>query len=411
MGGYAARDKAAVGTLDDLEANVLWLRDPCGREVVWVSLDVLAINEAVRDRLVRAVSHSTGVAGSQVIVAASHTHSGPAGWHGEIHPVLPTELDWEACERLVAAVGAATAALVDRLAPARLTWHEEEVDGVGSNRHDVIGPHDRSVGVLSVRSLAGSEPVAILFDHACHPTVLGPENLRWSADWVGAARARIRSELASPAGGPLPVVFLQGSAGDVSPRFHRRSRDSSEVERLGTIVGDAVVRASRELGCEVTPPRVQVRRTTVELPARNLDEQESTLTPRAIVGAGASGEGRTLSPESTTRLRTSVQEGQNSRTAMLTIDLPTVRQLPVSLVDVGDRHWLHLAVELSATLGAQISAGNPNLRVVGYSDAYCGYVADNASHIAGDYEALASFFDAKTSARLVAFCRSYVESS
>jgi len=410
MGGYAARDKAAVGVLDDLEASVLWLQGGHGGDVMWISLDVLAINNLVRKGLVHAVSQATGVAGWQVVVAASHTHSGPAGWHGEIHPVLPTEVDREACELLAATVGGAAASLVGKLAPVRLSWNQDDVDGVGSNRHDAAGPHDRSVGVLSVRDL-DARPVAVLYDHACHPTVLGPENLRWSSDWVGAARARIRSELAYPQGDPLPVIFLQGSAGDVSARFHRHSRDQTEVERLGSIVGDAVVRAWRKPASEVAPSFVHVRRTTVELPARGVDEPSSRLPSEVLVGAGAIPVADYMAADAVDRLRTSMQEGQNSRAAMLAIGLPAVRHLPISLVEVGDRRWLNLPVEMCAALGSQISAGKPALRVIGYTDAYCGYVADSASHLAGHYEALTSFFDASTSERFVATCRDYVESS
>lgn len=408
MGGYAARAQAAVGTLDDLEANVLWLQDTHGDDVIWISLDVLAINDAVRADLVRAVSQSTGVAGVKIVVVASHTHSGPAGWHGEIHPVLPTELDLEACERLIAAVGCATAPLACRLAPVHLTWHEGDVDGVGSNRHDVAGPHDRSVGVLAVRRLSDAGQVAVLFDHACHPTVLGPENLRWSADWVGAARARIRSDLARPTNDPLPVIFLQGSAGDISPRFHRRNRNLAEVKRLGSIVGDAVVRALREPGRDVAPSIVLVRRTTIDLPARGVDGPESPLPSGTVIGAGTVPVQDFMSTDAAERLRTSMLEGRKSRAAMLTLDLPALRTLPVSLVEVGNRRWLHLALEVCATLGAEISAGDPSLRVIGYSDSYGGYVADAASHLTGHYEALASFFDASSSEYLVTFCRDYV---
>jgi hypothetical protein len=118
-----------------------------------------------------------------------------------------------------------------------------------------------------------------------------------------------------------------------------------------------------------------------------------------------------MTSEAAERLRTSKQEGRDSRAAMLTLDLPAVRQLPISLVEVGNCRWLHLSVELCAAVGAQVSAGDPTLRVVGYSDAYDGYVADAANHLAGRYEALASFFDASSSEHLVTFCRDYVESS
>lgn len=413
LGGYAAREGSpAVGRLDDLEANLLWLNDGQGGDVLWVSIDVLAIETTVRDRIATQVGQTLGIDPSAVIVAASHTHSAPAGWHGEIHPVLPTELDDDACDDLVEAIGGAAHLLRASLAPVSLEWGESDVSGVGSNRHEPDGPCDRSVGVVTVRSQDGSRPVrAVLFDHACHPTVLGADNLRWSADWVGAARASIRAEVEASwqdhddDGRSLPVVFLQGSAGDISPRFHRRGRDPEEVRRLGDIVGRQVlhvVGAARPFG---PSPRISVRRTVLELPLRPLGTRP---TARAIEEAPSL---QHMSGDGHRRLEQSRHEGQAAIAALLARALPETRRLPISLVSVGDRRWLHLPVELCASFGLRIVERDPDLRVVGYADAYCGYVADAPSHAAGHYEAMSSFFDAETSERFVEFCLSYVSSS
>jgi hypothetical protein len=73
--------------------------------------------------------------------------------------------------------------------------------------------------------------------------------------------------------------------------------------------------------------------------------------------------------------------------------------MSVSIVSVDDTAWVHLPLELYASLGLQIKAESPfpNTRVIGYTDGYFGYMADRQAHAEGTYEALSSLFDADTS--------------
>lgn len=401
MGGYAARDGVATSTLDDLEANLLYLRDEHGVAVAWVSIDVLAIARPVRELLSRVVSEVVGIPRENVIVVATHTHSGPRGWHGEIHPVLPGELDPAACAELSVAVREAATGLARALAPARISWRVGSVHGAGGNRHEPEGPHDNSTGVLVVYPIDGEDPLALLYDYACHPTVLGPEHMGWSADWVGGARDWIRSEF--PDAVDLPVVFLQGCAGDVSPRFYRRGRNVAETERLGGIVGAAVAASALE-ATPIANQELSMERRVVELPVRSVSSDSPDGQGLALTHVGKS-------PDVAVRLDDAREEATISYAALASADLPTTLELPVSFVSVGPISWLHLPVELSAEYGMSIRRNAAHLRVVGYADDYCGYVVDPKSHRNRTYEAQASFLDASTSESFVAWCRDYVARS
>lgn len=385
MGGYADRLGDSVGTADDLEVNLLTLGRGGPAEIVWVSIDSLAITGPLRQSLVEAVSAVLGVEPGVILCCASHTHSAPAGWVGAIHPVLPAEVDPVLLDRLSEAVRQVE--LVQY--PVSLHVAETTIDGVGSNRHQLDGPHDRSAAVLTVRHEHSGAVLAVMYDFACHPTVLGPDNLSWSADWVGGARRRIRDRL----GDRLPVLFQQGSAGDVSPRFHRRARNLPEVDRLGMIVGDRVVAAALQPGVGIEPGTLRLDHTTVVLPGRDREVMPSTHPRRAIAHE---------------RLAASLREGERAGQALALAGSPTEWELPISRVWLGERVWLHLPVELFSSYGLELRSKDSRLRVVGYTDAYAGYLADADAFEKGEYEALSSFFDLPTGRRLVDVCGDYV---
>ena len=76
--------------------------------------------------------------------------------------------------------------------------------------------------------------------------------------------------------------------------------------------------------------------------------------------------------------------------------IPSSLDLPIAVVAVGDAAWVHLPVELFASFGLAIRERSPFpwTRVIGYTNGYYGYVADEAAHRDGVYEASASRFDA-----------------
>jgi hypothetical protein len=399
LDGYAARTGLSTGTADPLHATLIWLSTADDPGVLWLTLDAIAAGSALSSELAEAAGAAAGIPPSQVVVSASHTHSGPSGWTGEIHPVIPAERE---CDLVDSLVGAVRAARLERQ-PVTASWHSIEVVGVGTNRHRKNGPHDNTAGILALHGASGSLE-AVLLDFACHPTTYGPENLQYSADWPGAARAALA---------PAVVGFLQGAAGDVSPRFTRQGRGAAEVTRLGGLLAARVREALASPGLELPRSAPTIRRTTLTLPVRSVppvDESEklaSVVESRVDAESRSNGAGDPSGRISQTRL-----EGARGQALMAAASLPPSLDLNISTVTMGDVCWINLPVELFAVHGAclQSDSTHPVTRVVGYTDGYYGYVVDPSAAEAGTYEALITFFDQPTTHQLITQTAAFVNS-
>jgi hypothetical protein len=278
-----------------------------------------------------------------------------------------------------------------------------QAPAAGGNRNDPAGPHDSSVGILGLVD-AGGRLLAAVMDYASHGTVLGHANLAWSADWPGAARRALTAALTgtAPFGTSSPhqkprrpvIAYLQGAAGDASPRFVRRGQDVGEVERLGGLV------AAGALGglLTATPqpaagPLVVLERTvtipTRELPASEVLDQRVADTERAWQAARAAS---VRAAEE--RIQRTRHEGALVLRTLAAVGLPPSMDAEITIVALGDGAWVHMPVELFASLGLAIRHASPFewTRVIGYTNDYLGYVADEQAHRDGVYEALASNF-------------------
>ncbi|HET7140870.1 MAG TPA: hypothetical protein VFJ03_00145 [Candidatus Limnocylindria bacterium] len=405
LGGYVLREgAAATGTHDPLEANLVLIRGRSGGgEVLWVTLDALAVDGELAASVADAVASAAGCPRNAVLVCASHTHSSAAGWMASSSPALPDTRDDALRQRLLEQLADAAAQLADRLEPAWPAFGEGQAPAAGSNRNDPAGPHDPSVGAFGLVDEQGRLLAAVI-DYACHATVLGHANLRWSADWPGAARRALAGALETTAPFAVPgtqpglrapvVAFLQGAAGDASPRFVRRDQGFGEVDRLGGLVAAGALAGLLTATPEPTGAPIVVMRRDVVVPTRELPNSDTLRdqldqTERAWQAARAS-----RAPAAEERIARTRYEGAMVLQALAAAGLPPVLEAPVRVVAIGEGAWVHLPTELFASLGLAIREASPFgwTRVVGYTDAYLGYVADSPAHRAGVYEALASSF-------------------
>ncbi|HEX6443993.1 MAG TPA: hypothetical protein VF053_02815 [Streptosporangiales bacterium] len=407
LGGYLSRhDAVSTGTHDPLTATLVHVcDDAAGPGVLWVALDALGIAAATAEPIRSRIAAAAGVPADTVLVCSSHTHSGPDAWLPRRQSFTSVPPDGQLVTGLVDRLAAAAGELGARRRPVTASWGVAPDVGVGTNRNDPAGPHDDTAGVLTLRAADG-ETVAVLVDYACHPTVLNHDNLRYSADFPGAARtvaAAGLSALAGPDTRPPAVAFLQGAAGDASPRFTRRGQSFAEAARLGGILGAAAVRgalAGEEVAVLGGVP--VLHRAAVELPVRSLPAPEELRARlERTEAAWRQLAGRPGAPE--TRIARSRYEGAMLLARLHEADLPPTMRLPIAVAAFGDVAWAHVPVELFASLGQAIVKASPYpcTRVVGYTDDYLGYVADAAAHEAQTYEANSSFFDAAAGAALV----------
>lgn len=260
--GYGDRTHGNLGVHDDLTATALVLDDGTTRLAI-VTLDILAINEFIVDRVQNRLSPT------QVLLCCSHTHSGPIGYAGRRSPRRDRTYIDSLVEHIVAAVQEAQAVL----APVRLEYSRSEAE-VGINRRqkmpdghfeigrNPLGPRDRSLQVVSVftQGKSGSR-IATLVNYACHGTVLGPDNLLVSADWIGAMRLNLEARL-----GGL-VLFLQGAAANINPDMYwEDARAFEKVNEQGSLVAEAVLSALGSGGEKLAGSPLEMERLTAWLP-------------------------------------------------------------------------------------------------------------------------------------------------
>ena len=236
--GYGDRSKGNIGVHDDLTATALVIDDGRTRIAI-VAIDMLTINEFVVDRV------RQSLAPTEALLCCSHTHSGPIAFADEKSPRRNQEYIHALVKNIVSAVREAES----NLQPAWLEYSSGEAN-VGINRRERMpdgrmeigrnpaGPRDKSIQVISV--LCENGRLATVINYACHGTVLGPDNLLVSADWIGVMRNKVENEL-----GGL-VLFLQGAAANINPDMYwEDSRAFEKVTEQGQGVADAVLAAIR----------------------------------------------------------------------------------------------------------------------------------------------------------------------
>lgn len=275
--GYGARgDNVSTGIHDPLLAKAIVLSDGSMKLAV-VTLDLGSMPAENTNNIRHAVKQQTGI--EHVLLVVSHTHSSPvftADFPTKEQPYVP-----QMEQQVIAAVVEANS----RLQPATIGsgWgHVEE----GHNRRQInddgsvtmlwgnrdrhpTSPVDYSLGVIAVNAADGS-PIATLVNYACHPVVLGPENLLISADWPGAMMAFLEDRVGGQA------MFLQGAAGDINPFWDKTAPEDGafeQVEKMGEAVAAEAQRVRGQIQSWDEEPSLSVNQQRFELELRwKLDE-------------------------------------------------------------------------------------------------------------------------------------------
>jgi hypothetical protein len=269
LAGFGARKEGARGVHDDLYARALVLEES-REQIGLVACDLCAVDApfvaGVRSRVERA----TGIPPDRLMVAATHTHAAPATFPLYSLPPDPAWVDY-----LAAQVARTVAEAAGNLVPATLALGLGREDTVAKNRRQPDGPVDPTVTVLRA-DRAGAPPV-LLLHYACHPTVLGPDNLLVSRDYVGFMVDAVERATGGWA------MFVNGACGDINVG-HSADRSAlglpipgrtfERAEALGLRLAVEAIRASRDArpvgepgGSELL--RLAAGRRMLEVPLRH----------------------------------------------------------------------------------------------------------------------------------------------
>lgn len=204
MDGYIDRSSPSKGIHDRLYSRVLVLRMG-GKTAAIVSCDLCWLGSTTVSE-VRRKARAAGA--DEVLVAATHTHSGPA-----VADLIagPTTLGTDYILSLPDLIAGAIESASERLQPVTAEVKVGDA-GLSVNRRLSSLPVDPAVVTLTFKD-DGGRPVAGVVNYSCHPTVLGPTNRKISADYPG----RVAELIEESHGGGFVSLFLNGACGDVNP--------------------------------------------------------------------------------------------------------------------------------------------------------------------------------------------------
>lgn len=397
-GYYSAR--GAEGTHDSLHAKAL-VFEKDGTRAALVALDLIGTTRGLVEETRKLVEQQTGIPGTNVMISATHSHTGPVLWDGspradalgggsdiarEYMKALPGKIA-DAVKRADAARRPARVfhgiGREDRLAFNRRFHMADGTVGwnPGKKNPKVVrpaGPTDPAVPVVYVESADG-KPIATYANFAMHLDTVG--GLYYSADYPYT----LAQSLAAVKGDDMVTLFSTGTCGDINHinvDDPKPQKGHGEAARIGTRLAAEVLRTYEQLKPAADGP-IRVSSETVELPLAAVTPEDVTAAKAVVAAVRA---GAKPAPKFLDQVK-----------AFKTIDVANRLGKPlaveVQVVSLGDDlAWVSLPGEIFVELGLSIKAGSPfrTTVIAELANGSIGYVPTRVAYPQGNYEVVSA---------------------
>jgi neutral ceramidase len=410
LGGWTRADRLARGQSTRLFANALVL-ERGGRKIALVAAELFAIPGGLQEDVAREVA-PLGYDPTTVVLAASHTHSGPGGYANNptynfaapspqtatdpttfLAFVQPKPADRQLYTFLVHQIALAIRRADGNLRPAALGWGHTDLTGVTQNRsieahladhgiHVPVGQGtpemdpggvnhtiDPSVDVLRVdhvvrgRSGVRRVPIGAWSNFADHGTVVHSETEAYTGDHHASAwrhfAQRVRQAAHLPPTSPVVNVYPNSDEGDQTAGIAHVG--IAAADEVGSAEADAMFHAWQDAGRSLTTtPRLDLRWTRSCFCGRDTATgRVATSGKEGVPFATGSEEGRGplydlthVSLEGTTSPFPDPEQG--NKVVAPVGNPPTA--VPFAVVRVADHALLAIPGEPTKEVGARVKA-------------------------------------------------------
>ena len=381
-------DRQATDILDPLHAKAIVLSN--GETTLgFVICDLIVVPGDVVDAAKALISDRHGIAPQQVLIAGTHTHTGPA-----IIGALGTPDEEGYGEWVAPRIADAFTLALEHMQPAQFAHASGSCPGEVHNRRwrmkdgsvrmnpghlnpdavEPAGPTDPQLGLIVLRTPDGA-PIAALGNLSLHYVGVSGNHSVICADYFAAfGRALNRC-----AGASFVCPMANGTFGDVnnidatSPgRTH--THGTHQIERVGNVVAAEAWRIWSGLREDDFSDDIELgaKLAHVDFPARCPSQQE-------LAAARASYESGEQWDDS---------EWVYARELVLCADLPEQWPVPIHALRIGDLGITGLPGEVFTEIGLDIKSRSPFAQTmnIGIANDTVGYVATDQALGEGSYE-------------------------
>lgn len=406
MAGYFHM-RGSEGVLDDIHAKAAVLDDGQTKAAM-VTCDLIGLPRSIALEARRLIAEKTGIAAENVMISATHTHTGPVVVGGSSIEDLVTggsKLSKDYAEQLPRSIAQAVEEAQKQLTAVRVSYgsHDEPSisfirrfwmnDGtVGWNPGRLnpkiirpIGAIDPQVTVVLAETLQ-KKPVLTYVNFAMHLDTTGGQKV--SADYP----ATLARRLADYQGPDMLTIFATGTCGNVNHVHVKSARQPGgpqEAMRLGTILSAAVLKTYLELK-PVEDTTLRTRREVVETPPIKYTEEELRKAQEILARHFA---------------KTPFLEAAH---AYPILDLAARNGKPldvdVQVFSLGqDIAWVALPGECFVELGLSIKAASPfrQTHIIELANGGSYYIPNRSAYAEGNYEVVSTPYAEGTGELLV----------
>ena len=288
MSGYF-NERLSTGTLNPLNAKAIVLRQ--GRErAALVFCDIIGLSLDVSSRARKQASQKTGIPVENILIAATHTHTGPlyfGALRKHFHDIAVSEHGNDPCEKVNYASELVTK-IVEAITQAdsgakavRLETGVAEQRGLSFNRRfhmkngsvrfnpgvlnpDIVrpaGPIDPDVGIVFFREPKNGNVVSAIVNFALHLDTVG--GTKYAADYPFYLERSLREKY----GDEFVLLFGTGTCGDIN-HIDVTKKERLKTDYIGKTLGQTVKEKIGSLKT-VSEPALAVRREIVNAPLQS----------------------------------------------------------------------------------------------------------------------------------------------
>ena len=376
--------RPAVDVKDRLMAKACVISD--GNETVaLIALDALRAHRKVRDKVAKRVSEFTGISENNVLVAATHSHTGIPDPDFDNHPEMGKAQ--EHYFDVFADIIADCAILAyKRMQESEMTFGIGNVEGIsfcrdyimkgstprtnpGRLNPDIIGPAsetDNELPVLFVKNAAG-ENLGAIVSFACHLDCVG--GLEFSGDFA----SELSKQMKKVYGEDFVTVFFMGTAGDINhvnvkvegiaPDHYRSMGRKIAGEAIKTIAFAEPIEGDK-LIC---------RFRTIQIPRREVSEEQYARARYVL---------ETLEVDPDAKLEADGGKSNAYHIMMarklisVMAEVPEISDVPLHYMKIGELELFGFPSEVYCYFGRDVKAkcGNDKRMVISYCNGLFGYI-------------------------------------